>query len=81
MPETPPHRPTQIAETQALALPYESRKRVHHANDMMARITAEPPLRHLAASQFERPSRAALGASVTDAEPSGPAKGHRAKSR
>lgn len=44
MPETPPLRPAapdEIAKTLSFTLRYEGRKRVPHADDMMARITAE----------------------------------------
>lgn len=49
MPDTPlrPAQPDEIAETLAFALRYEGRKRVHHADDFMARITAERLVRHL----------------------------------
>ena len=44
MPEEPVLRPAttdEIAETLAFGLRYEGRKRVHHADGIMARITAE----------------------------------------
>lgn len=52
----------EIATTLSFALCYEGRKRVHHADDVMARITAERLVRHLEASGFvlmKRPPRAA----------------------
>ena len=55
MPDTPhlrPATPDEIAEALSFALRYEGRKRVHHADDMMARITADRPVRHLERSGF-----------------------------
>ena len=59
MPEPSPY-PTPVSsiiddeliESLAFALRYEGRKRVHHADDMMARITAERLVRHLRGSGF-----------------------------
>jgi hypothetical protein len=42
----------EIADALSFALQYQGRKRVHHADDMMARITAERLVRHLEASGF-----------------------------
>ncbi len=42
----------EIAQTLSFALRYEGRKRVHHADDVMARITAERLVRHLERSGF-----------------------------
>ena len=53
MPE--PYRPAsldELIESLAFALRYEGRKRVRHADDLMARITAERLVRHLARSGF-----------------------------
>jgi hypothetical protein len=50
----------EIAETLSFALLYQGRKRVHHADDMLARITAERLVQHLEASGFvlmKRPPR------------------------
>jgi hypothetical protein len=47
-----PATPEEIADTLSFALQYQGRKRVHHADDMMARITAERLVRHLEASGF-----------------------------
>ncbi len=50
-----PSSPTiddELIESLAFALRYEGRKRVHHADDMMARITAERLVRHLRGSGF-----------------------------
>ncbi len=44
--------PEEIAESIAFALRYEGRKRVTHADDMMARITADRLVRHLQGSGF-----------------------------
>ena len=52
----------EIAQALSHALRYESRKRVRHADELMARITAERLVRHLALSGFvlmKRPSGAA----------------------
>ena len=53
MPDAPHLRlatPHEIAETLSFALRYEGRKRVHHADDMMARITADRLMQHLEGS-------------------------------
>jgi hypothetical protein len=42
----------EIAESLAFALRYEGRKRVNHADEAMARITADRLVRHLAESGF-----------------------------
>jgi hypothetical protein len=42
----------EITESLAFALRYEGRKRVHHADNLMARITADRLVRHLTASGF-----------------------------
>jgi hypothetical protein len=55
MPSTPhlrPATPDEIADTPSFALRYEGRKRVHHADDTMARITADRLARHLETSGF-----------------------------
>ena len=65
MPDTPHLRPAtadEIADALSFALRYQGRKRVHHADDMMARITAERLIQHLTASGFvvmKGPPRAA----------------------
>jgi hypothetical protein len=54
-PSPSPPRPAtedELIESLAFALRYEGRKRVHHADDMMARITAERLVRHLRGSGF-----------------------------
>jgi len=42
----------EIVESLAFALRYEGRKRVSHADETMARITADRLVRHLAESGF-----------------------------
>jgi hypothetical protein len=42
----------EVADTLSFALRYEGRKRVHHADDVMARITAERLVRHLERSGY-----------------------------
>jgi hypothetical protein len=42
----------EIADALSFALRYQGRKRVHHADDTMARITAERLVQHLEASGF-----------------------------
>jgi hypothetical protein len=65
MPDAPSLRPAtadEIAEALAFALRYHGRKRVNHADDAMARITAERLVQHLQASGFvlmKRPPRVA----------------------
>ena len=65
MPDAPNLRPAsaeEIADTLSFALRYEGRKRVHHADDAMARITAERLVRHLERCGFvlmKRPPGAA----------------------
>ena len=52
----------EIEETLSFALRYAGRKRVHHADDVMARITAERLVRHLEQSGYvlmKRPNAAA----------------------
>ena len=50
MPDAPnlrPATPEEIATALSFALRYDGRKRVHHADDAMARITADRLVRHL----------------------------------
>jgi hypothetical protein len=47
-----PAPPDEIAEALAVALQYDGRKRIYHADEMMARITADQLVRHLEASGF-----------------------------
>jgi hypothetical protein len=55
MPDTPNLRPAttdEIATALSFSLQFEGRKRVHHADDAMARITAARLVRHLERSGF-----------------------------
>ena len=55
MPDEPHLRPAsadEIATALSFALQFEGRKRVHHADDAMARITAARLVRHLERSGF-----------------------------
>jgi hypothetical protein len=55
MPDEPhlrPATPDEIATALSFALQFEGRKRVHHADDAMARITADRLVRHLERSGF-----------------------------
>ena len=47
-----PASTTELQESLCFALRFEGRKRVHHADDVMARITAERLVRHLERSGF-----------------------------
>jgi hypothetical protein len=47
-----PATPDEIAQTLSFALRYDGRKRVHHADGMMARIPADRLVRPLEASGF-----------------------------
>jgi hypothetical protein len=47
-----PATEAEIAESLSFALRYDGRKRVNHADEMMARITAERLVRHLRESGF-----------------------------
>ena len=54
-----PATPDELAETLAFALRYDGRKRVHHADNLMARIAADRLVKHLERSGFvvmKRPS-------------------------
>jgi hypothetical protein len=60
--ELRPASADELQESLSFALRYEGRKRVRHADDVMARITAERLVRHLERSGFvlmKRPDRAA----------------------
>ena len=53
--DTPPLRPAspeEIEQTLSFALRYDGRKRVRHADDAMARITAERLVQHLQKSGY-----------------------------
>ena len=47
-----PADPADVADALAYALRYDGRRRVHHADDAMARITAERLIRHLERAGF-----------------------------
>lgn len=47
-----PATPDEVAETLSFALLFDGRRRVHHADDTMARITADRLLQHLERSGF-----------------------------
>ena len=53
-PATPlrPATPEEIAESLSFALRWDGRRRVHHADEAMARITAERLVRHLERSGY-----------------------------
>jgi hypothetical protein len=51
-PNLRPATPDEIATALSFALQFEGRKRVHHADDAMARITAARLVRHLERSGF-----------------------------
>ncbi len=55
MSDAPHLRPAtldEVADALSFALRYQGRKRVFHADEMMARITAERLVQHLTASGF-----------------------------
>jgi len=55
----------EIVESLAFALRYEGRKRVYHADETMARITADRLVRHLAEAGFVLMRRGG-GAAISD---------------
>jgi hypothetical protein len=63
-----PAEPTEITDALAYALRYDGKRRVHHADDAMARITAERLIRHLGQAGFvlmrEEPSPAPTTANM-----------------
>ena len=58
----------EIADALAFALRFDGRKRVHHGDELMARITAERPVRHLERSGLRRNGKAALAAAHDPAD-------------
>ena len=55
MSRAPPLRPADpadVADALAYALGYDGKRRVHHADDAMARITAERLIQHLERAGF-----------------------------
>ena len=65
----PPPRTNEIADALSFALRYQGRKREHHADDMMARITAERLEQHLEASGFVLMKGPPRGAPITALTP------------
>ncbi len=57
-----PATPNEIAGTLAFSLRYDGRRRVHHADDAMARITAEWLAAHLERSCFVVMKKPPVGA-------------------
>ena len=47
-----PASPEELQQTLAFALRYDGRKRVHHSDELMARIAAEGLVRHLERAGF-----------------------------
>ena len=63
-PRLTPASPEELQQTLAFALRYDGRRRVHHSDELMARITAERLVRHLEQSGFvvmKKPAAAAHG--------------------
>ena len=61
-----PAAASEIEENLSFALRYAGKRRVHHADDVMARITAERLVQHLQQSRFvilKRPPTAAPSSS------------------
>ena len=68
MPDVPnlrPALPNEIADALSFALRYEGRKRVHQADDAMARITADRLVRHLERCGFVLMKRPPASAPTT----------------
>jgi hypothetical protein len=66
LPSLRPATAAEIADSLSFALRYDGRRRVHHADDAMARITADRLVAHLERSGFvlmKRPDAAAPTAS------------------
>ena len=51
-PDLRPATASEIADSLSFALRYDGRRRVHHADDAMARITADRLVEHLERSGF-----------------------------
>jgi hypothetical protein len=65
-PSLRPATPSELADSLSFALRYDGRRRVHHADDAMARITADRLVEHLQRSGFvvlKRPDAVAPSAS------------------
>ncbi len=70
--ELRPATPEEIADTLSYGLRYDGRKRVHHADEAMARITAERLVRHLERAGYvlmRRPGAPAPSASPHHRKP------------
>ncbi len=65
MTELRPATSEEIAESIAFGLRFDGRRRVHHADGVMAQITAERLVRHLQASGFVLMKRPGTGAPNT----------------
>lgn len=59
----------EVEQNLSVALRYDGRKRVHHADDAMARITAERLVQHLARAGFVLMRRPSLNAPSTSGHP------------
>ncbi len=64
-----PASPEEITHALSFALRYDGRKRVHDADDVMGRITAERLVQHLQASGFVVMKRPAAPAPTTSGMP------------
>jgi hypothetical protein len=64
-----PATPDEVAEALSFALCYQGRKRVNHADDMMAKITADRLVAHLEASGFVLMKKPPRGQPTTSAMP------------
>ena len=65
-PDLRPATPSELDDSLSFALRYDGRRRVHHADDAMARITADRLVEHLQRSGFvvlKRPDAVAPSAS------------------
>ncbi len=60
-----PATPEEVEDTLSFALRFDGRKRVHHADEIMARITAERLARHLERSGIVLMKRKAATAPTT----------------
>jgi hypothetical protein len=73
MPNVPtlrPADPIEVADALAYALRYDGKRRVYHADDAMARITAERLFRHLEQAGFVLMREAPGAAPTTSSMPS-----------
>jgi len=73
MPNVPtlrPADPIEVADALAYALRYDGKRRVYHADDAMARITAERLIRHMEQAGFMLMRKAPGAAPITSSMPS-----------